>query len=51
MSKKKTIAFLAGGTALAAGITAHVLRKKAEKTIYKKIMMNTRRIYIDSLIL
>lgn len=35
MSKKKTIAFLAGGTALAAGITAHVLRKKAEKTTYK----------------
>ena len=35
MAKKKTIAFLAGGTALAAGITAHVLRKKAEKTTYK----------------
>ena len=35
MSKKKTIAFLAGGTARAAGITAHVLRKKAEKTTYK----------------
>lgn len=35
MSKKKTIAFLAGGIALAAGITAHVLRKKAEKTTYK----------------
>ena len=35
MSKKKTIAFLAGGTVLAAGITAHVLRKKAEKTTYK----------------
>jgi len=35
VAKKKTIAFLAGGTALAAGITAHVLRKKAEKTTYK----------------
>ena len=35
MSKKKTITFLAGGTALAAGITAHVLRKKAEKATYK----------------
>ena len=35
VARKKTIAFLAGGTALAAGITAHVLRKKAEKTTYK----------------
>ena len=35
MSKKKTITVLAGGTALAAGITAHVLRKKAEKATYK----------------
>lgn len=35
MSKKKTIAFIAGGTALAAEIIAHVLRKKAEKTTYK----------------
>ena len=41
MSKKKTIAFLAGGTALAAGITAHVLRKKAEKTIYKAELIET----------
>lgn len=35
MSKKKTIAFLAGETAVAAGITAHMFRKKAEKTTYK----------------
>lgn len=35
MSKKKMIAILAGGTALVAGITAHVLRKKTEKTTYK----------------
>ena len=39
MSKKKMIAILAGGTALAAGITAHVLRKKAEKTTYKAEIM------------
>ena len=35
MSKKKTIVFLAGGTALVAEIIAHVLCKKAEKTTYK----------------
>ena len=35
MSKKKTVGFLAGGIALATGITAHVLRKKAEKTTYE----------------
>ena len=35
MSKKKIVAFLAGGIALATGITAHALHKKAEKTTYE----------------
>lgn len=33
--KKKVLVFLVGGITLATGITAHILRKKAEKTTYR----------------
>lgn len=35
MFKKRTLAFLVGNVMIACGITAHIMRKKAEKTIYK----------------
>ena len=41
MFKKKRIAFFTSGTALTAGITAHVLCKKAEKTTYKAELMDS----------